>query len=143
VSGTVPARDQEMLCTAAATRPVDGVLAQGATARAGSGRDYHHISPGQQHRDISGQGRLQVTDESLGAGLVYISDLGRVPDQPDGLVAAPGQEALQQERDLPVPARDHRQKRPRRSGPCGDRQRPHGPPRTGRAQKTAGAIIAA
>src|SRR5580704_6312308 len=33
--------------------------------------------------------------------------MGRVPDQPDGLVAALGQEALQLERDHPVPARDH------------------------------------
>jgi hypothetical protein len=33
--------------------------------------------------------------------------VGRVPDQPDGLIAAFGQEALQQQRDLPVPARNH------------------------------------
>jgi len=33
--------------------------------------------------------------------------VGRVPDQPYGLVAALGQEALEQERDLPVPAGDH------------------------------------
>jgi len=33
--------------------------------------------------------------------------LGGVADQPYGLVAALGEEALQQERDLPVPARDH------------------------------------
>jgi hypothetical protein len=33
--------------------------------------------------------------------------MGRVPDQPDGLVPVLSQEALQQQRDLPVPARDH------------------------------------
>jgi predicted lipid-binding transport protein (Tim44 family) len=33
--------------------------------------------------------------------------VGRVPDQPDGLIAALGQEALQQQRDLPVAARNH------------------------------------
>jgi hypothetical protein len=33
--------------------------------------------------------------------------VGRVSDQPGGLVTALRQEALQQVRDLPVPARDH------------------------------------
>ena len=33
--------------------------------------------------------------------------MGRVPDQSYGLVTALGEEALQQQRDLPVPARDH------------------------------------
>jgi len=33
--------------------------------------------------------------------------VSRVPDQPCGLVAALTQEALQQQRDLPVPARNH------------------------------------
>ena len=88
-------------------RPVDRVLARGATARTSTGREYHRVSPGQQHRDIPGRGRLQVADDSFGAGLAHIGDVGRVPDQPDGLVAALGEQALQQERDLPVPARDH------------------------------------
>jgi hypothetical protein len=39
--------------------------------------------------------------------LVDIGDLRRVPDQPHGLITAPGQQALQQQRNLPVPARDH------------------------------------
>jgi hypothetical protein len=38
---------------------------------------------------------------------LHLSDVGRVPDQPDGLVAALGQQALEQERDLAVPTRDH------------------------------------
>jgi hypothetical protein len=33
--------------------------------------------------------------------------VSRVPDQPHSLITAPGQDALQQQRDLPVPARDH------------------------------------
>jgi hypothetical protein len=33
--------------------------------------------------------------------------VGPIPDQPYGLVTALREEALQQERDLPVPARDH------------------------------------
>jgi hypothetical protein len=33
--------------------------------------------------------------------------MGRIPDQPDRLVAALSQETFQQERNLPVPARDH------------------------------------
>ena len=67
----------------------------------------HRVSPGQRYRDILGRGGLQVADDSFSAGLVHIFDVGRVPDQPHGLLAALGQEALQQERDLPVPARDH------------------------------------
>jgi hypothetical protein len=38
---------------------------------------------------------------------VHISDMGRGPDQPDGLVPVLSQKALQQKRDLPVPTRDH------------------------------------
>ena len=37
----------------------------------------------------------------------HVADVGRVSDQPYGLVAAPGEQALQQECDLPVPTRDH------------------------------------
>jgi hypothetical protein len=33
--------------------------------------------------------------------------MSRVPDQPDGLVPALSQQPLQQQRDLPVPARYH------------------------------------
>jgi hypothetical protein len=69
---------------------------------------------------------------------VHIGGVGRVPDQPCGLVAALSREALQQERDLPVPARDHEARAAslhtgitgRRddaaSGPCTDRQGPPG-----------------
>jgi len=115
--------------------PVDGVLAAGAAARTSAGREYHHVGPGQQLCDITGRGCLQVADGSFGAGLVHIGGVDRVPDQPCGLVAALGQEALQQERDLPVPARDHDARAAslltgitgRRddaaSGPCTDRQR--------------------
>jgi len=87
--------------------PVDGVLARGATARTSAGRKYHRASPGQQPRDIAGRGCLQIADHRLGAGLVHIGDVGRVPDQPHGLSTARGQEAFQQQRNLPVPARDH------------------------------------
>ena len=86
---------------------VDGVLARGTTAGPGAGREHHRVSPGQQRRDIVGRGRLQITDDSFGAGFLHVGDVGRVPDQRDGLIAALSQEALQQERDLPVPARDH------------------------------------
>src|SRR5580700_6111219 len=67
--------------------------------------------------------------------------MGRVPDQPYGLVAALGEEALQQECDLAVPARDHYAHAASlltgiigrgddvASGPCCDRQGPHGPPK--------------
>ena len=79
----------------------------GATARTGAGRKYHRVSPGQQHRDLIGRGRFQVADDSFRAGLAHIGDVGRIPDQRDGLVAALSQQALQQQRDLPVPARDH------------------------------------
>ena len=89
------------------TSPVDRVLARGAAARTGAGRKYHRVSPGQQHRDITGRGRLQIADDGFGAGRAHIGGVGRVPDQRDGLVAALGQQALQEQRDLPVPARDH------------------------------------
>ena len=116
-------RDLVMLCTAAATglspptnsrvsrrhggRPVDGILPGGAAARPGAGREHHRVSPGKQPRDLTGRGRLQVADDRFGAGLAHLGHLGRVPDQPHGLIAPPGQEPLKQERDLPVPARDH------------------------------------
>jgi len=87
--------------------PVDGVLCGGAAACTGVGREYHRVGPGQQLCDITGRGCLQVADGSSGADLVHIGGVGRVPDQPCGLVAALSQQALQQERDLPVPARDH------------------------------------
>jgi hypothetical protein len=66
--------------------------------------------------------------------------VGRVPDQPDGVVAALGEQALQQERDLPVAARGHYAhavsllsgiiggSRDISSGRCCDRQGPLGPP---------------
>lgn len=49
---------------------------------------------------------LRVAEAGSGQPLLHIAGLGRVPDQPHGLVAALGQQALQQERDFPVPARD-------------------------------------
>src|SRR5215831_17961930 len=87
--------------------PVDGVLAWGAAARTGAGSKYHRARPGQQPGDIISRGRLQITDHSFGTGVLHIGDVSRVPDQPHGLVTPSGQEALQQQRDLPVPARDH------------------------------------
>ena len=63
--------------------------------------------PGQQQRDILGRGRLQIADHRFGAGLLHIGDVSGVSDQPDGPITAPGQQALQQQRNLPVPARDH------------------------------------
>jgi hypothetical protein len=36
-----------------------------------------------------------------------IGGMCRIPDQAHGLITAPGQEALEQQRNLPVPARDH------------------------------------
>jgi SEC-C motif-containing protein len=61
------------------------------------------------HWTYLGPTDLQGTDSgrNRGAGRADISGMGRVPDQPDHLVAALGQQAFQQERDLPVPARDH------------------------------------
>src|SRR5262245_15132782 len=53
------------------------------------------------------RGGLQVADDGFGASVLHVNGVDRVPDQPDGLVAALRQEALQQQRDLPVPARDH------------------------------------
>ena len=43
----------------------------------------------------------------MSARLLQVAGLGRVPDQPDALVAALGEEAFQQECDLPMSARDH------------------------------------
>src|SRR5262249_47895012 len=87
--------------------PVDGVLTRGTTACPSPGRKYHRVGPGQQHRDIIGRRRLQIADRCFGTGLLHIGGVGRVPDQSHGLITAPGEQALQQERDLPVPARDH------------------------------------
>ena len=125
---------------------VDGVLARGAAARTSAGREHQRVSPGQQHRDIIGRGRLQVTDDNFGADPLHIGDVDRVPDQPYGLVAALGQEALQQQRDLPVPARDHYTRAVGlltgiigrsgdvASGPYCDHQEPHGPPKAWQGQ---------
>jgi hypothetical protein len=87
--------------------PVDSVLARHAAARPSAGGKYHRVSTGQQHRDILSRRCLQIANDSFGAGLLHIRGLGRVPDQPDGLVTALGEKALQQQRNLPVPARDH------------------------------------
>jgi hypothetical protein len=122
----------------------------GAAARTSVGREYHHVGPGQQLCDITGRGCLQVADGSFGAGLVHIGGVGRVPDQPCGLVTALSQEALQQERDLPVPARDHDARAASllteitgrgdddASGPCTDRQGPPGPPSAWQQSRLAG-----
>jgi hypothetical protein len=128
--------------------PVDGVLARRAAARTGASGEHHRVSPGQQHRDITGRGRLQVADDGFGAGLVHIGDVGRVPDQPDRLVTAVGQKALQQQRDFPCPPaiitrmpppyfRDHRQ---RRLGRLQRRRRPPLPGRPGRLVTSRGSI---
>jgi hypothetical protein len=134
--------------------PVDGVLAQGATAGTSAGREYHRVSPGQQHRDIAGRGRLQIADDSLRTSLLHIGDVGRVPDQPCGLVTALGEEALQQERDLPTPARDHYAHAVSLvtgiigivatppAGLCRDRRRPLGPPKAWPRSRVAGPVIA-
>jgi hypothetical protein len=87
--------------------PVDRVLARRATARPSVGRKYHCVSPRQQHRDIIGRRRLQIADDSLGADPLHIGGVRRVPDQPDGLITAIGEETLQQQRDLPVAAGDY------------------------------------
>ena len=86
---------------------MNGVLAGGAAARTSAGREYHRGRPGQQYRDILGRGRLQVADHRVGTGLLHLGGLGRVPDQPGHLIAPPGQEPLGQQRNLPVPTRDH------------------------------------
>ena len=51
------------------TRRKHNFLAGGAAARTSAGRKHYRVSPGQQHRDIIGRGRLQVTDDSFGAAL--------------------------------------------------------------------------
>ena len=86
---------------------MDGVLAGGAAARTSTGREDHRVRPGQQGRGIFCRGGLQVADHSFGPGLLHIGGLGRVPDQPGHLIAPPGQEPLGQQRNLPVPTRDH------------------------------------
>ena len=78
-----------------------------AAARPGAGGEHHRVGA----RELRGQfvdgGGLQVADHGPRTGRLDVVDVVRVADQPDDLVAALGQQPLQQQRDLPVSTRDH------------------------------------